>query len=136
MQYVTTEHSLRRRWARVNEFFENTQQKDFWVDINHYLRHLVKDLIEVSLDEEMIQYTQTQPYQRAGANRMDYRNGYYCRNLDTTFGPIERITIPRSRQGLFKPSVFKRYQRRQEAVNDVVCNVFLRGISTRDVAEA
>jgi len=136
MQYVTTEGSLRRRWARVNEFFENTQQKDFWVDINHYLRHLVKDLIEVSLDEEMIQYTQTQPYQRAGASRMDYRNGYYYRNLDTTFGPVERITIPRSRQGLFKPSVFKRYQRRQEAVNDVVCNVFLRGISTRDVAEA
>lgn len=136
MQYVVTEHSLRRRWARVNEFFQCTQEENFWVDINHYLRRLVKDIIEVSLDEEMIQYMQTQPYQRTKSNRLDYRNGYYHRNLDTTLGPVERITVPRSRQGLFRPSVFERYQRRQQSVNDVVCNVFLRGISTRDVAGA
>jgi len=136
MQYVTTEHSLRRRWARVNEFFQCTQEENFWVDINQYLRRLVKDIIEVSLDEEMIQYMQTQPYQRTGKNRLDYRNGFYRRNLDTTFGPVEQIAIPRSRRGLFRPSVFERYQRRQEAVNTAVCNVFLRGISTRDVAEA
>ncbi len=137
MQYVTTEHSLRRRWARVNEFFQCTQEENFWVDINQHLRRLVKGIIEVSLDEEMIQYMQTQPYQRTDkSNRLDYRNGYYCRNLDTTFGPVENITVPRSRQGLFRPSVFERYQRRQQTVNDVVCNVFLRGISTRDVAGA
>jgi len=132
-----TYNTLRHRWARVNEFFQCTQEKDFWVDINQYLRRLTKGVIEVSLDEEMIQYMQTQPYQRTDkANRLDYRNGYYRRNLDTTFGPIERISVPRSRQGLFRPSVFERYQRRQETVNDVVCNVFLRGISTRDVAGA
>ena len=136
MQYVVTEGSLRRRWARVNDFFQSSQEKNFWGDINQHLRRLVKDIIEVSLDEEMIQYTQRQPYQRAGENLLDYRNGYYYRNLDTTLGPLERIAVPRSRQGLFRPSVFERYQRRQEAVNDVVCNVFLRGISTRDIAGA
>lgn len=136
MQYVVTEGSLRRRWARVNDFFQSSQENNFWVDINQHLRRLVKDIIEVSLDEEMIQYTQRQLYQRAGENLLDYRNGYYYRNLDTTFGPLERIAVPRSRQGLFRTSVFKRYQRRQEAVDDTVCNVFLRGISTRDVAEA
>jgi transposase-like protein len=137
MQYVVTEHSLRRRWSRVNEFFQCTQQESFWTDINQHLRRLVKGIIETSLDEEMIQYMQTQPYQRTDkSNRLDYRNGHYYRNLDTTLGPIEHITVPRSRQGLFKPSVFKRYQRRQESVNDAVCNVFLRGISTRDVSEA
>jgi len=136
MQYVATEGSLRRRWQRVNEFFEYSQQKDFWVDINHHLRHLVKNVIEISLDEEMIQYMKRQPYQRTGKDRLDYRNGYYYRNLETTLGPIDQIVVPRSRSGLFKPSVFARYQRRQKAVDDVVCNVFLRGISTRDVAGA
>lgn len=135
MQYVTTEGNLKRRWARVNDFVKYTQQKEFWVDINIHLRNLVKDLIEVSLDEEMLQYTQTQPYQRTN-NRLDYRNGHYHRNLDTTLGPVENIAVPRSRQGLFRPTVFDRYQRRQKTVNDVVCNVFLRGISTRDVAGA
>lgn len=64
-------------------------------------------IIEVSLDEEMIQYMQTQPYQRTNKlSRLDYRNGYYYRNLDTTLGPVEHITVPRSRHGLFSPSVF------------------------------
>jgi transposase-like protein len=132
-----TYNTVKHRWARVKDFINYTQPEEFWADANVYLRKLTKSLIEDTLDEEMIQYMQTQPYQRtAKSNRLDYRNGHYYRNLDTTLGPVERIAVPRSRQGLFRPSVFKRYQRRQEAVNTAVCNVFLRGISTRDVAEA
>ena len=135
MRYVTVEGNLRRRWQMVKDFVQTTQPGDFWQDINIRLRQLTKDLIEVSLDEEITQYMQRQPYQRT-QNRIDYRNGYYYRNLDTSLGSLERITVPRSRQGLFRPSVFERYARRQEAVNQIVCNVFLRGVSTRDVAGA
>jgi transposase-like protein len=79
-----------------------------------HLRKLTKKLIEDTLDEEMIQYQQRERYQRTN-NRMDYRNGHYHRNLDTTLGPIDNIAVPRSRHGLFKTTVFERYQRRQEA---------------------
>jgi transposase-like protein len=113
-----------------------TNHKNFWLDINQYLRQFTRNLIEDTLDEEMIQYMQTQPYQRAKDTRVDYRNGHYHRDLDTTLGPIKHIAVPRSRQGLFRPTMFERYQRRQQAVNDVVCNAFLRGISTREVAGA
>jgi transposase-like protein len=132
---VTLPGNVRHRWGRVKEFINYTQPKDFWVDINAYLRNLVKGFIEDTMDEELIQYMQTQPYQRTDS-RVDYRNGHYYRDLDTTLGPVERIAVPRSRQGLFRPTVFNRYQRRQQAVNDVVCNAFLRGISTREVAGA
>jgi putative transposase len=99
------------------------------------MRNLTKNLIEDTMDEEMVSYQQRKRYQRA-RDRMDYRNGYYRRGLDTTFGPIEDIAVPRSRHGLFKTAVFERYHRRQQSVDDVICNVFLRGISTRDVAGA
>jgi putative transposase len=128
-----TYNTLRHRWARVKDFINYTQPQDFWLDVNTYLRKLTKSLIEDTLDEEMIQYQKRERYQRT-ETRLDYRNGYYRRNLDTTLGPIEDISVPRSRQGLFKPAVFERYQRRQKVVNDVICNVFLRGISTRDVS--
>jgi transposase-like protein len=128
-----TYDTLKHRWARVKDFFNYTQPQDFWIDVNVYLRKLTKSLIEDTLDEEMIQYQQRERYQRT-KERLDYRNGYYHRNLDTTLGPIDNITVPRSRGGLFKPTVFKHYQRRQQAVNDAVCNAFLRGISTREVA--
>lgn len=132
---MSTLETLNHRWGRVKELFNELNPKDFWIDVNVHLRKLTRKLIEDTLDEELIQYMQTQPYQRT-KNRLDYRNGHYYRDLDTTFGPVEKIAVPRSRQGLFRPSVFERYQRRQQAVNDVVCNAFLRGISTREVAGA
>ena len=132
--YQTLE-TLNHRWGRVKDFINEVNPKEFWVDVNTYLRKLTKNFIEDTLDEEMTQYQQRKKYQRT-KQRLDYRNGYYQRDLDTTLGPIENIAIPRSRHGLFKTTVFERYQRRQQAVNDVVCNAFLRGISTREVAGA
>ena len=132
--YQTLE-TLNHRWGRVKDFINEINPQDFWVDVNVYLRKLTKRFIEDTLDEEMIQYQRREKYQRT-KQRLDYRNGYYCRRLDTTLGPIENIVVPRSRHGLFKTKVFSRYQRRQQAVHDVICNTFLRGISTREVASA
>jgi len=133
---MSTLETLKHRWGRVKDFINYTEPKDFWIDVNAYLRKLTKNFIEDTMEEELVQYMQTQPYQRAKDNRLDYRNGHYHRNLDTTLGPVEKIAVPRSRTGLFKTTVFGRYQRRQQAVNDVICNAFLRGISTREVAGA
>jgi putative transposase len=130
--YQTLE-TLNHRWGRVKDFINEIDPKEFWIDVTTYLRKLTKSFIEDTLDEEMIRYQQRERYQRT-QDRLDYRNGYYCRNLDTTLGPIENIAVPRSRQGLFKTTVFGRYQRRQETVNTLICNAFLRGISTREVA--
>ena len=130
-----TLETLDHRWSRVKDLFNELNPKDFWIDVNMHLRKLTKKLIEDTLDEEMIQYQQCERYQRA-KERVDYRNGHYYRDLDTTLGPVENIAVPRSRHGLFKTTVFDRYQRRQETVNTVICNAFLRGISTREVAGA
>jgi len=135
MQYVNLDTSLTRRWQRVKDFVNYAKDADFWVNVNQHIRGLTKELIHFSLEEEMINYQKRPSYQRSDS-RIDYRNGYYYRNLDTAVGPIELIQVPRSRSGLFRPKVFLRYQRRQESVNDAVCNIFLSGISTRDVSGA
>lgn len=129
----STQETLRHRWARVKDFINYTQPKDLWIDLNDHLRRTTKILLEKIMDEELVEYMQTESYQRT-ENRFDYRNGHYHRNLDTTLGPIEQLAVPRTRQGLFKTTVFEHYQRRQQTVNDVVCQAFLRGISTREVS--
>lgn len=134
MQYVTLDGNLTRRWQRVKEFVNESQDSNFWIDIKKHVRYLVKDLLEITLDEEMIEYTQSQRHQRT-TQRLDYRNGYYVRNLDTQLGPLVDIKVPRSRSGLFEPSVFEHYQRRQEAVNQTICNTFVMGVSTRNVSD-
>ena len=91
-------HTLNHRWSRVKDLFNELNPKDFWIDINTYMLELTKNFIEDILDEEIAQYMNRKPYQRT-ENRIDYRNGHYYRDLDTTLGPIEKIAVPRSRSG-------------------------------------
>ena len=64
-----------------------------------------------------------------------YRNGYYCRDLETGFGLIERLRVPRLRQGNLQQSVFERYHRRRGEVERFVRALFFAGVSTRGVGE-
>lgn len=135
MHYLVFDANLTQRWRRVKEFVESCHEVNFWADIKIHTRSLLKDLIQECLRENMNAHTNTQPYQRT-QERSDYRNGYYYRRLDTELGPLDTINVPRSRRGLFQPRVFERYQRRQHAVNRAIQNVFLSGVSTRDVSQA
>jgi len=135
MQYLVFDSNVSQRWKRVKEFVENCTDANFWVDIKRHTRLLLKDTMELCMDWEMIQHTANEPYKRTNP-RTDSRNGYYYRNLDTELGHIDELAVPRSRLGLFKTNVFQHYQRRQPAVNEAICNVFLYGISTRDVSGA
>src|SRR3990167_7787117 len=124
--------NLKRRWQFAKHFFQETTSTNFWLDINKYAKSMTKEFFEISLEDEMIRYQQRESYQRT-SDRLDYRNGHYSRNMDTAFGPIENIQVPRSRSGLFRPSMFNKYQRRQESVNQSIINCFLLGVSTRNV---
>jgi len=135
MQYLVFDANITQRWRRVKEFVESTTDANFWLDIKTHTRSLLKDTMEICMAYEINKYTNTQRYQRTNS-RIDYRNGYYSRNLDTELGPIDRLKIPRSRLGLFNTKVFVRYQRRQKNVNESIMNVFLAGVSTRDVCGA
>lgn len=135
MEYLVFDSNVAQRWRRVKEFVESMTDAGFWVDIKKHTRSLLKDTMEICMDWEMIQYLGNEWYKRTNP-RVDSRNGFYYRNLDTELGPIDELAVPRSRLGLFKTKVFQRYQRRQSAVNEAICNVFLYGVSTRDVSGA
>ncbi len=135
MQYLVFDANITQRWRRVKEFVKSATDANFWLDIKMHTRSLLKDTMQICMEEEMVQYTQRQKYQRAELI-LDYRNGYYYRNLDTELGPIDRLQVPRSRSGLFTTRIFEYYQRRQKAVNMAIQNVFLSGVSTRDVSAA
>jgi putative transposase len=135
MQYLVFDRNVTQRWRRVKDFVNSCTDSSFWIDIKRHTRSLLKDILELVMSDEMARYMHRQSYQRT-ENRIDYRNGYYKRNLDTELGPLVALAVPRARTGLFKTQTFDRYQRRQRAVNETICNVFLAGVSTRDVSGA
>jgi putative transposase len=73
------------------------------------------------------------PYQRDPRRHSNWRNGYYRRDLDTQFGVIRGLQVPRPRKGESKYRVLERYARRAPWVNQLVQEMFLAGVSTRRV---
>jgi putative transposase len=76
-------------------------------------------------------FTQAALYQRT-PQRKDYRNGYYERDLVTTAGEIEDLSVPRTRNG-FRSELFERYQRRQAELDEAILDMFVKGVSMEQV---
>src|SRR3984893_14478716 len=117
---------LKLDFAEWKEFFE--------IEMAERLRTQLKALIEQALEAERDYHLQLNYYERAPRCRLDYRNGYYFRDFLTQLGRLAGVRIPRTRKG-FRSQVLPRYQRRQAAVNQLIREAFLRGISTRQVSD-
>jgi putative transposase len=115
---------LKLEWAERKAFFEE--------ELQEHVRSEVKRLLEEALEAERTSWVAVGRYVRDGEARCDFRNGYYHRDLGTRLGLLRGLRIPRARRG-YSSELLSRYQRRQESVNDLVQEAFLRGISTRQL---
>jgi len=117
---------LKLDFAEWKDFFEQ--------ELAEQVRAQRKALVEKALEAERDRYLQFGFYEHAPHFRFDYRNGCYFRDFATRLGLLRGLRIPRTRKG-FSSQILPRYQRRQQAVNELVRQAFLRGISTRQVGE-
>lgn len=117
---------LKLCWEERKAFFEE--------ELGEQVRGEVKRLLEEALEAERTDWLGVGRYVRDEAERRDYRNGYYRRDLGTRLGLLSGLRVPRLRRGC-RSQLLGRYQRRQESVNELVREAFLRGISTRQVGE-
>lgn len=130
----------------MNNPFGYSKTKLNWImsDVNILYRDNVEEMIEGyvlgalqealqgALRIEVMEYNRAGRHERAQARR-DYCNGYRFRNLLTKFGLIKQLLVPRTRKKGYEPGVFKRYQRRWKVINDWIRDIFIAGVSTRDV---
>jgi len=70
--------------------------------------------------------------QKGTSNR---RNGYYHRNLDTQYGRIEGLSVPRDRNGEFQTQLFTPYQRHTGWLEEAVIKMYQSGMSTREIGK-
>jgi putative transposase len=108
-------------------------EHDVELDIEARVRQGVKAVLEEVLEEEMTQHLRA-GYRELTPTRRGERNGYYQRNLLTPAGRIERLTVPRDREGEFVTEVFERYKRMTGDVEEAVLEMYLSGISVRKIA--
>lgn len=105
------------------------EKKVFDIDFKAFTKKILEETILEEFNQEVIG---EEDYVRS-EQRRNLRNGYYYRSLDTVYGWIESLKVPRPRKGGFTPRCLKKYARRQEALNRLIQECFFRGISTRDV---
>src|SRR3989440_73590 len=67
--------------------------------------------------------------------RKGYRNGSYTRDLVTSTGRIEDLSVPRDREGQFHTQVFERYGRYEPEVAEALTEMFVSGTSTHKVGK-
>ena len=108
-------------------------EHDVKLDVEARVRQGVKAVLEEVLEEEMTQHLEA-GYRELTPTRRGERNGYYQRNLVTPAGKIERLEVPRDREGEFVTEVFERYKRMTGDVEEAVLEMYLSGISVRKIA--
>ena len=88
--------------------------------------------MQETIAREFTQLIGAERFERSPARR-DVRNGYRRRQFTTRVGTIE-LRIPRDRAGRFQPSLFARYQRSEQALVLALTEMYLQGVSTRNVS--
>jgi transposase-like protein len=105
-------------------------QSAIWTEISTTILKGLKSLLEGLLEDQVTEAVGVGRYERGG-KRLRYRNGHYTRDLATRHGLVEDLQVPRIDKGSVPFSIFSRYQRRQEAVDAAIGQLFLQGVSTR-----
>jgi putative transposase len=108
-------------------------EHDLKMDVEARVREGVKAVLEEVLEEEMSEHLEA-GYRELTPTRRGERNGHYTRNLLTPAGKIERLEVPRDREGEFVTEVFERYKRMTGDVEEAVLEMYLSGISVRKIA--
>ncbi len=108
-------------------------EHDVKLDVEARVRQGVKAVLEEVLQEEMSEHLQA-GYRELTPTRRGERNGRYTRNLLTPAGKIERLKVPRDREGEFVTDLFERYKRMTGDVEEAILEMYLSGISVRKIA--
>jgi putative transposase len=116
----------RSRFKSVTEFLDHLEMG---------VRDFVRQMLQGYAEEEFLRYIGAKPYERT-LLRKDRRNGSRTRKLETRFGLIEDLRLPRGRKSATSYSpILSRYRRQDDRINQIVPEMFLRGVSTRKVGK-
>jgi len=81
-------------------------QEIFLDTLTEHIRKMVRIALETAMKQELDVFLGYNPYER-DPEQDNSRNGYYHHSLDTRFGKIENIAVPRDRKGKFQSRVRK-----------------------------
>ena len=99
--------------------------------LDRMVRKSVEETLNAMLDAEADEITGVARYERSG-ERKAYRAGHYERDLTVKAGKMS-LKVPKLKGAVFESAVIERYRRREESVEEALIDMYLAGVSTRQV---
>lgn len=97
------------------------------------LGRLTKLVFETALEAEMGEHRGYEPHEAAGGDSGSSGDGVRPKTLSTEIGPFE-FEVPRDRDATFEPKLVRKRQRRLSGVQDMVCSLVAKGLTTGGVS--
>ena len=99
--------------------------------LDRMVRKSVEETLNAMLDAEADEITGAARYERSG-ERKAYRAGHYERDLTVKAGKMS-LKVPKLKGAVLESAVIERYRRREESVEEALIDMYLAGVSTRQV---
>ena len=97
------------------------------------LAGLTKTVLESALEAELSEHVGYAPYDRAGYNSGNSRNGTRTKTVLTEIGPVV-LDVPRDRAGTFEPIIVPKRRRRLNGVDALVCSLSAKGLTHGEIS--
>lgn len=105
---------------------------------NESIEEVFRSHLEAAMNELLkIELTQFLGYEKSsilGYNTGNSRNGFYERDLDTSYGRLH-IKVPRDRNGHFEQKLIPDYARRTDELETTIITLYKKGITTREISD-
>ncbi|WP_270552672.1 IS256 family transposase [Bifidobacterium adolescentis] len=103
----------------------------FETKLDTMVREKVERIVNAMLDAEGDEIPNAARYERTG-ERKAYRAGHYERKLTAKAGRLA-LKVPKLKGAVFESAVIERYRRREQSVEESLIDMYLAGVSTRQV---
>ncbi len=98
-----------------------------------FLRSVAEAVLQLIMEADVEGLIGAGRHERTG-DRLNYRNGYRDRTLDTRLGSLQ-LRIPKLRQGTYFPPFLEPRKTSEKALVTVIQEAWIGGVSTRRVDE-
>lgn len=100
-----------------------------------YCRLAAQAMLQTAMEHEAAEFLGRTSYQRRSDDQAGYRNGYKKRSVATGEGALE-LHLPQTRDGAepFQTCILEAYRRRSETLEALIPQLYIKGLSVRDVS--
>ncbi|WAH36830.1 transposase [Alicyclobacillus dauci] len=100
------------------------------VQLQNEVAKFIQESMELIMREELQNFLRVEH-----PDEENSRDGYCQRELQTRYGKIEDLNVPRDREGAFHTALFEPYSRLENWLDEAVISMYTGGMSTRDIAQ-